>query len=53
MSTHNVAKEMQLRLDTPAFGKTVIACLDDIVFSKDHAEHYKHLQIVLQLLPEY
>ena len=35
-------------------GKFVIIYLDDIVvYSKDQAEHYRHLQIVLQLLREH
>ena len=35
-------------------GKFIIVYLDDIVVhSKDQAEHYKHLQIVLQLLHEH
>ena len=35
-------------------GKFVIVYLDDIVvFSKDQAEHYKHLEVVLQLLREH
>ena len=35
-------------------GKFVIVYLDDIVvFSKNQAEHYKHLELVLQLLREH